>query len=46
MTSTRDVFFAPLTLLYIILIEQENSVDDDFTEDVRNFVMSNFQINI
>ena len=35
-------FLAQLTLLYIACIEQENNVDDDFTEYVRTFLMSDF----
>ena len=40
MTSIREVFLELLTLLYITRIEQENNGDDDFTEDVRTFLMS------
>ena len=41
-TSIRDVFLPRLTLLYIAHIEQENNVDNEFTEDVRTFLMSDF----
>ena len=39
-TSTR-FFFALLTTLHIAHIEQENNVDDDFTEDVQLFIFLN-----
>ena len=42
MISTQDVYLAQLTLLYIACIEQENNVDDEFTEDVRTFLISDF----
>ena len=31
MTSTRDIFLARLTLLYIARTTQKNNVDDGFT---------------
>ena len=31
------LFLAQLTLLYIAYVEQENNVDDEFTEDLRTF---------
>ena len=31
---------AQITILYMTRIEQENNVDDDFTEDVRTFLIS------
>ena len=34
------LFLSQLTLLRIALIEQENNVDDDFTEYVRTFIKS------
>ena len=39
MISTQDVYLTQLTLLYIACIEQENNVDDEFTEDVRTFLI-------
>ena len=36
-------FFARLTISCIARIEQENYVDDEFTEDVHTFIMSDFQ---
>ena len=38
----RRCFREQLTLFYIARIEQENNVYDDFTEDVRTFLMSYF----
>ena len=35
-------FFARLTLLYIARIEQNNNGDDDFTEYLRTFLISDF----
>ena len=35
-------FLAQLAILYIVRIEQENNVDDDFTEDLRTFIISDF----
>ena len=35
-------FWEWLTILCIACIEQENNFDYDFTEDVNNFLMSNF----
>ena len=33
-------------MFYISCIEQENNVDDDFNEDLRNFLVSYFRINM
>ena len=38
--NTRRYFLAQLNLLYIARIEQKNY--DDFNEDVRTFLMSDF----
>ena len=38
MTSTWDFFLERWTILYIERIEQENNVDDEFTEDVHTFL--------
>ena len=43
MASTWVFFKAILTLLDIAHIEKVNNVDDDFTEDVRTFLISDFQ---
>ena len=42
MNSTRDVFLAQFTILYIARIDQENNVDDEFAEDVRTLIVSDF----
>ena len=43
--NMRHLFSTQLTLLYISCNEQENNVDYDLTEDVRNFLMSKSQSN-
>ena len=46
MTLTQDGFLARLTLFYITRIEQENNFDDDFSEDIRTFIISYFRIKL
>ena len=41
--NMRHFFQVLLTLLYIARIEQDNIVDDAFTEDVHTFLISDFQ---
>ena len=38
----RNFSWEKLTLLYIARIEQANNVDDDFTEYVHTFLISDF----
>ena len=38
----HETFLSGFTLLYISRIEPENDVDDDFTEDVRTSLKSDF----
>ena len=41
--NMRRCFLAELDIFYIARIEQENNIDDKFTEDVRTVIMSDFQ---
>ena len=36
------LFFSAISLLYIARTENKISVEDDFTTDVRNFIVTNF----
>ena len=38
----ETLFWEQLTILYTSCIQQENNVDDDFTEDVRTFIISGY----
>ena len=42
LTQYETLFWEQLTILYTSCIQQENNVDDDFTEDVSTFIISGY----